>query len=70
MKRFLFAGFIALTVAGSWLTAIQKKPNIKAALAAINRADLDAAIRTLSSDAFEGRYPASPGETQIGRAHV
>jgi len=36
---------------------------MKAALNAINRIDLDNAIRTLSSDAFAGRYPASPGET-------
>ena len=64
MKRFLFAGLIALTFAGSWVYAAPKKPNIKAALAAINQTDLDAAIRTLSSDAFEGRYPASPGETR------
>ena len=64
MKRFLFAGLIALTFAGSWLYAAQKKPNLKAALDAINRTDLDVAIRTLSSDAFEGRYPASSGETR------
>jgi len=64
MKRFLFVGFIALTFAGTWFSAAQKKPNMKAALAAINRTDLDAAIRTLSSDAFEGRYPSSPGETR------
>lgn len=64
MKRILFTGLIALTAAGSLFYAAQKKPNMKAALAAINRSDLDAAIRTLSSDAFEGRYPASPGETR------
>jgi Zn-dependent M28 family amino/carboxypeptidase len=64
MKRFLFAGLIALIFAGSWFYAAQKKPNLKAALAAINRTDLDTAVQTLSSDAFEGRYPASPGETR------
>lgn len=66
MKRFLLAGLIALIVAGSLFYAAQKKPNMKAALAAINRNDLDAAIRILSSDAFEGRYPATPGETRTG----
>jgi Zn-dependent M28 family amino/carboxypeptidase len=64
MKRFLFTGLVALIVAGSWFYAAQKKANMKAALAAINRTDLDAAIRTISSDAFEGRYPASSGETR------
>jgi Zn-dependent M28 family amino/carboxypeptidase len=64
MKRFLLAVFISLTMAGSLFFADQGKQNMKAALAAINRADLAAAIRALSSDAFEGRYPASAGETR------
>jgi Zn-dependent M28 family amino/carboxypeptidase len=67
MKRFLLAWLIALTAVGALsfgANAARKKPDMKAALAAINRDELGFAIRTLSSDAFEGRYPASPGETR------
>ena len=64
MRRFLLAGLMALSVGGLWFCASQKKPNIKAESVVVNRAGLEAAIRTLSSDAFEGRYPSSAGETR------
>jgi len=64
MNRFLFIALVSLVVAVPWTHAAQRRPDEKAGLAAIDKAGLEAALRTLSSDEFEGRFPASPGESR------
>lgn len=62
MKHAWLFALVSALVSGAWLQGAQKGPDPKAGLAAIDRAGLEAAIRTLSSDRFAGRFPASRGE--------
>lgn len=52
---------ILLTIFGLF-SCKQKTQDIEAALASLNEAELARDVEILSSDEFEGRFPASPGE--------
>ena len=62
MRRLWLFALVSALVSVAWLPGARKGPDRKAGLAAISRAGLEAAIRTLSSDRFAGRFPASRGE--------
>jgi Zn-dependent M28 family amino/carboxypeptidase len=61
-KKFLFSSMFMLLLIFLILSCSQKAHDIEAAVASLNTDELAHDVQILSSDDFEGRFPASPGE--------
>lgn len=62
IKRFLFCFLILTFSIFVFLSCGRKAQDIEAAVASLNTDELARDVEILSSDDFEGRFPASPGE--------
>ena len=62
IKRFLFCFLIFTLSVIVFLSCGRKGQDIEAAVASLNTDELARDVKILSSDDFEGRFPASPGE--------
>jgi len=62
IKKFIFS-FLVITLSLFVFLSCGRKPNdIESAVASLNTDELAHDVEILSSDDFEGRFPASPGE--------
>jgi Zn-dependent M28 family amino/carboxypeptidase len=61
-KKFSFSSMFMLVLIFLILSCSQKAHDIEAAVASLNTDELAHDVEILSSDDFEGRFPASPGE--------
>ena len=61
-KKFIFCFFILATAMFVFFSCGRKAHDIEAATASLNTDELAHDVEILSSDDFEGRFPASPGE--------
>lgn len=62
MKKNLFRLFLVTLPIFLFLSCSQKAHDVDAAVASLNIEELARDVQILSSDDFEGRFPASPGE--------
>jgi Zn-dependent M28 family amino/carboxypeptidase len=62
MQKHLFRFFLLILPIFLILSCSQKTPDVDAAVASLNTDELAHDVQILSSDDFEGRFPASPGE--------
>jgi Zn-dependent M28 family amino/carboxypeptidase len=61
-RKFIFCLLILTLTLFVFLSCSRKAHDIEAAVASLNTDELAHDVEILSSDAFEGRFPASPGE--------
>jgi Zn-dependent M28 family amino/carboxypeptidase len=62
MRKKSLLCFLFMTLPVLFLSCGRKTPDVDAAVASLNTDDLIHDVKILSSDDFEGRFPASPGE--------
>ncbi len=62
MRKKSFLCFLLVSLSTLFLACGRKTPDVDAAVASLNTDDLIHDVKILSSDDFEGRFPASPGE--------